>query len=189
MAQWHLASGTVPLCEQDSDSRRQRPRERTTMTQVTGSGAVAVGQEAPDFALEDQHGEVVRLSDFRGRANVLVVFYPFAFSGICSGELRELRDGLPGFEADGVQVIGVSCDPMFSLRAWAEAEGFDFPLLSDFWPHGATARAYGVFDEVAGRADRGSFLVDTGGVLRWSVVNASGQARDLAAYREAVAAL
>jgi peroxiredoxin (alkyl hydroperoxide reductase subunit C) len=144
------------------------------------------GAPAPDFELKDQHGQLVRLSDFRGSSNVLVVFYPFAFSGVCTGELCELRDDLSAFEDAEVQVVAVSCDPMYALRAWAEQEKYDFPLLSDFWPHGATARAYGVFDDALGRAERGSFLVDREGVLRWSVLNPPGQARDLAAYREAV---
>jgi len=148
-----------------------------------------IGQEAPGFELKDQHGQQVRLSDFRGEQSVVLVFYPFAFSGICTGELCEIRDNLEIFGADGVQVIGISCDPMHSLRAYAEAERYEFPLLSDFWPHGAVARRYGVFNEKAGFAIRGSFLIDADGILRWSVVNGSGEARPLAAYREALAAL
>jgi peroxiredoxin (alkyl hydroperoxide reductase subunit C) len=150
---------------------------------------IEAGSSAPDFALSDQHGQKVKLSDFRGRSNVALVFYPFAFSGICTGELCEIRDNLEVFTAGDVQVLAISCDPMFSLRAYADKEGYDFPLLSDFWPHGAVAQAYGVFDEARGRADRGTFLIDREGVVRWSVLNAPGQARPLAAYREAVAAL
>lgn len=153
------------------------------------SDVLEIGSPAPDFALKDQHGETVRLSDFRGATSVLLVFYPFAFSGICTGELCEIRDDLSGFEADGVQVVALSCDPMWSLRAFADREGYAFPLLSDFWPHGATAQAYDVFDPVHGFAVRGSFLVDTAGTLRWSVVNGPGEARDLTAYREAIAAI
>lgn len=148
-----------------------------------------VGRPAPEFALKDQHGQLVRLSDFRGERNVAVVFYPFAFSGICTGELCEIRDGLTMFEDANVQVVGVSCDSMHTQRAWADAERYDFPLLSDFWPHGAVAQDYGVFRSETGFATRGTFLIDTEGVLRWSVVNEPGQARPLAAYREAVAAL
>jgi peroxiredoxin len=150
---------------------------------------VAVGDIAPDFTLRNQHGEDVTLSSFRGEKAVLVVFYPFAFSGVCTGELCEIRDDLSAFENDAVQVLAVSCDPMFTLRAWAEDQKYTFPLLSDFWPHGAVADSYGVFDADAGRADRGSFLVGTDGTVRWSVVNGPGQARDLGAYREAIAAL
>lgn len=146
-------------------------------------------EPAPEIALPDQHGELVRLSDFRGVSGVLVVFFPFAFSRVCTGELRELTEEVPAFEERGVQVVGVSCDPVFALRAWAAQEGYDLPLLSDFWPHGEAARAYGVLDGRRGMAVRGSFLVDAAGVLRWSVVNRPGQARDLAGYRAAVAAL
>jgi len=148
-----------------------------------------IGEAAPDFELKDQHGQVVHLSDFRGKQAVALVFYPFAFSGICTGELCEIRDNLAVFTDADVQVVGISCDPMFSQRAFAEVEGYEFPLLSDFWPHGAAAQAYGVFDANAGRAGRGTFLVDRAGVLRWSVVNGPGDARPLAAYREAIAAL
>jgi peroxiredoxin len=148
-----------------------------------------VGRPAPDFALKDQHGQLVRLSDFRGERNVVLVFYPFAFSGICTGELCELRDNLAAFEEAGVQVMGISCDPMHTQRAFAEAQKYDFPLLSDFWPHGAVGQEYGVFREDIGFSTRGTFLIDTDGVLRWSVVNEPGQARPLAAYREAIAAL
>ena len=151
--------------------------------------ALEIGQEAPDFALKDEHGQVVRLSELRGEKHVAVVFYPFAFSGICTGELCEIRDNLSVFENDDVQVLGVSTDPVFALRAWSEAEKYPFPLLSDFWPHGEVARAYGVFNETTGSAVRGTFLIDQGGVLRWSVVNGMGEARPLAAYQEAIAAL
>jgi peroxiredoxin len=149
----------------------------------------AVGDTAPSFALKDQHGELVSLEDFRGKKHVVVVFYPFAFSGICTGELREIRDGLEDFEADDIQVVAVSCDAIYSLRAWADAEGHFFPLLSDFWPHGATARAYGVFSEENGFAIRGTFLVDRDGVVRWTLVNGPGEARDFGGYRTALAEL
>jgi mycoredoxin-dependent peroxiredoxin len=149
----------------------------------------AIGQQAPDFELTDQHGQQVRLSHFQGKQSVVLVFYPFAFSGICTGELCEIRDNLDVFSTDDVQVIGISCDPKYTLRAFAEAEGYDFPLLADFWPHGEVASRYGVFDDTAGMAIRGSFLIDQAGVLRWSVVNGPGEARPLTAYREALAAL
>lgn len=148
-----------------------------------------VGEPAPDFTLENQNGEKTTLSSLRGAKNVLVVFYPFAFSGICTGELCAIRDDIAGYQNDDVQVLAVSCDPKFSLRAWADAERYDFPLLSDFWPHGEVARRYGVLLEDFGMATRGSFLVDREGVLRWAVVNGPGQARDLGAYREALAAV
>lgn len=150
---------------------------------------IEIGQAAPDVELKDHQGQLVRLSDFRGKQPVALVFYPFAFSGICTGELCEIRDNFALFAEGNVQVLGISCDPVWSLRAFAEAQGYQFPLLSDFWPHGAVATAYGVFNEQAGMAVRGTFLLDADGVVRWSVVNAPGEARPLTAYREAVAAL
>jgi peroxiredoxin (alkyl hydroperoxide reductase subunit C) len=148
-----------------------------------------IGSPAPDLALRDQHGSTVRLSDFAGERGIALVFYPFAFSGRCTGELSELRNNLDLFEDASVQLIGVSCDPVHAQRAWAEAEKYDFPLLSDFWPHGKVARSYGVFSETMGAAIRGTFLVDRDGVLQWSIVNGPGEARPLSAYREAVASL
>jgi mycoredoxin-dependent peroxiredoxin len=148
-----------------------------------------IGSPAAGFALRDQHGSTVRLSDFAGERAVVLVFYPFAFSGTCTSELCELRDNLDLFEDASAQLVGLSCDPVHAQRAWSEQEKYEFPLLSDFWPHGEVARAYGVFDERIGFAIRGTFLVDTAGVLRWSVVNGPGEARPLSAYREAVARL
>lgn len=139
--------------------------------------APQVGDVAPDFSLKNQFGEDVVLSEAAAKGPVLVVFYPFAFSGICTSELRGLRDD-PAWAAAGVRIVAVSCDPMFSLRAWSEVESYDFGLLSDFWPHGEVARAYGVFDERAGFSVRGTFLVGEGLRVRWSLVNAPGEGRD-----------
>ncbi|MBE1586039.1 peroxiredoxin [Nonomuraea angiospora] len=141
-----------------------------------------VGALAPDFELQDQHGTPVSLSQFRG-SKVVLVFYPLAFSGICHGELSALRDR----PIDGAQLLTVSVDSMFTHRAWADREGYTFPLLSDFWPHGQVARAYGVFDEAKGFALRGTFIIDGEGVIRWSVVNPASAARDLADYAKALA--
>lgn len=153
------------------------------------SGAVpAVGESAPDFELVNQFGEPVRLSDFRGR-NVVIVFYPFAFSGICTGELCEIRDNLALFEDADAAVLAVSVDSKFAQRAYAEHEGYGFDLLADFWPHGAVAGAYGVFDAESGMAKRGTFILDAAGIVRYVVVNPRGEARDLKEYRAALAAL
>jgi peroxiredoxin len=156
---------------------------------MTTSTPPAVGDRAPDFTLKDQHGQDVHLSEVLGSKHVVLVFYPFAFSGICTGELGEVRDGLEHFQADDIQVFAISCDPMFSLRAWADAEGYFFPLLSDFWPHGDVARRYGVFREPMGAAVRGTFLIDRDGVIRWSQVNGPGERRDFADYRAALASV
>ncbi|MGE3285775.1 MAG: peroxiredoxin [Pseudonocardia sp.] len=148
-----------------------------------------VGTEAPDFTLKDQNNQEVTLSSFRGDRAALVVFYPFAFSGICTGELCAIRDDLASFQNDDVQILAVSVDHVFALKAWAQAEGYEFPLLSDFWPHGEVAQAYGVFNDKAGMAVRGTFLVDEAGIVRFAEVNGPGQARDQDAWRKALAAL
>jgi peroxiredoxin len=148
---------------------------------------VDVGSKAPEFTLNDYNREKVSLSSLLGTSPVLLVFYPFAFSGICTGELCQLRDDLSSFE--GVQVVGVSVDTPFSLKVWAEQEGYTFPLLSDFWPHGAVASEYGVFNEKAGMANRGTFLIDRDGVVRFAEVNQPGEARDQQAWKKAIASL
>ncbi|WP_163507238.1 peroxiredoxin [Fodinicola acaciae] len=148
--------------------------------------AVEVGAQAPDFTLKDQNNQEVTLSSFRGDKNVLVVFYPFAFSGICTGELCAVRDDLSTYQNDSVQVLGVSVDHVFALKAWANQEKYEFPLLSDFWPHGAVASSYGVFNEKAGMALRGTFLVDKSGVVQFAEVNQPGEARDQSAWKAAL---
>jgi len=148
---------------------------------------VDVGHQAPDFSLKDQNNQVVRLSDFRGSKVVLLVFYPLAFTGTCQGELCEVQENLSAYVNDGVQVLTVSVDSVYSHKVWAMREGFDFPLLSDFWPHGDVARAYGVFNEVTGFANRGTFVIDRDGVIRFAEMNGPGQARDQAGWRKALA--
>jgi peroxiredoxin len=148
-----------------------------------------VGEEAPDFELRDQHGQPVRLSELRGRKAALVVFYPWAFSGVCGGELHALQAELDQLAGDDVAVLAVSTDSMYALRAYADREGFTFPLLSDFWPHGAVAEAYGVLHPDIGIALRGSFLVDRDGVVRWRVVKGIPDTRNVADYMRAIAAL
>ncbi|GIH29614.1 peroxiredoxin [Acrocarpospora phusangensis] len=140
-----------------------------------------IGGIAPDFELADQHGTPVRLSGLRGEP-VVIVFFPAAFTGICQGELHDLAS----VEA---RVLAVSVDSMFSLRAWADREGYSFPLLSDFWPHGQVARAYGVLDEERGLARRGTFILDGDGVLRWQVVTEIGRPRDVTEYRKVLTQL
>ncbi|MGW5423739.1 peroxiredoxin [Streptomyces sp. NPDC003943] len=151
--------------------------------------AIEIGAEAPDFELKDNHGRTVRLSDFRGERNVVLFFYPFAFTSVCTGELRELRDHLDAFVNDDTQLLAVSNDSIHTLRVYGDQEELEFPLLSDFWPHGAASRAYGVFDEDKGCAVRGTFVIDKAGTVRWSVVNALPDARDLDDYLKALAAL
>jgi len=151
--------------------------------------ALTIGQAAPDFTLMNQHGESVSLSSFKGKKNVVVIFYPFAFSGICTGELCAIRDDLAAFENDNSELLAISCDPMYAQKAFAEQEGYKFGVLADFWPHGAAAKAYGVFNEERGCAIRGTFIIDKSGILRWQVVNGLGDARNSADYKAALATL
>ena len=151
--------------------------------------SLAIGSTAPDFKTKNQHGEEVSLSSFKGKKNVVLLFYPFAFSGVCTGELCGLRDDLGAFENEKVQLLAVSTDPMWSLRAFSEKEGYKFPLLSDFYPHGEIAKKYGVFEETRGCAVRGTFIIDKEGVIRWSIVNGLPDARNLAEYKSALATL
>jgi mycoredoxin-dependent peroxiredoxin len=151
--------------------------------------AVEVGDEAPDFELKDQHGTPVSLSSFRGKKNVVLVFYPLAFSGVCSGELCAIRDQFPEITRDDVELVTLSVDSTFVLRTWAEQQHFNFTMLADFWPHGAVAKTYGVFDDKMGVATRGTFIIDKSGIVRWKVVNPIPQAREIADYQKALAEL
>ncbi|MGC2998040.1 peroxiredoxin [Streptomyces sp. G35A] len=148
--------------------------------------ALQAGDKAPDFELRDNHGRTVRLSDFHGDKNVVLVFYPFAFTGVCTGELCELRDNLPRFADRDTQLLAVSNDSIHTLRVFGEQEGLEYPLLSDFWPHGNVSRAYGVFDEGKGCAVRGTFVIDKEGLVRWTVVNGLPDARDPNEYVKAL---
>ena len=150
---------------------------------------LAVGSPAPDFALKDQNNQVVRLRDFHDRKAVLLVFYPLTFTGTCQGELTGIRDNLGLYANDQVQVLAVSVDSVYSHKIWSLQEGFEFPLLADFWPHGEVAQRYEVFNETAGFANRGTFLIDRDGVIRFAEEVGPGSARDQAAWQEAIAAL
>lgn len=151
--------------------------------------AAEVGTPAPEFSLSDQHGRTVRLADFRGARNVVLLFFPFAFTGVCTGELRAVQKELAAYQNDDVQVLAVSCDSMHALRVFSDAEELEFPLLSDFWPHGTASRAYGVFAEDKGCALRGTFVIDRNGTVRWTIVNGLPDARDLHEYAKALEAL
>jgi peroxiredoxin len=149
---------------------------------------LSVGDAAPDFSLPDQDRQTVSLAELRGTP-VLLVFYPFAFSGICTGELCQLRDELTTYTDAGVTVLAISTDPAFSLKAFKAQEGYDFRLLSDFWPHGAVAQAYGVFNDVAGFANRGTFVVDRSGIIRFAEMKQPGEPRDQVVWTDALKAL
>ena len=149
--------------------------------------ALGVGDRAPDFSLRDQHGVTVTLAGVLGDRSALLVFYPWAFSGICSDEMAELQARHQ--ELGQVEVLAVSCDSMYALRAWGDRERFSFRLLADFWPHGEVARAYGVFSEEIGISLRGSFLISRDQVVRWSVLQGIPESRRFDDYAEAAASL
>jgi peroxiredoxin len=150
---------------------------------------LTIGSAAPDFELKDQHGAKVKLSSFKGEKNVVVLFIPFSFTGTCTGELCAIRDDLAAFQNENVQLLAISCDSMHTQRIFAEQEGYKFPVLSDFWPHGEAAKAYGIFNADLGCAMRGTFIIDKEGILRWQVVNGLGDARNIADYKSAISAL
>lgn len=151
--------------------------------------SVEIGQAAPEFTLRNQFGEQVSLSDFRRKRNVLLMFYPFAFTGTCTGELCTIRDRYTDFVNDESVVLSVSCDSVATLRVFSEQESLKHSLLSDFWPHGTVSQAYGVFIESRGMATRGSFIIDKDGIVRWIVINGPGEARSADDYVAALADL
>lgn len=159
------------------------------LVDATRAIGLPLGTEAPDFTLRDQFGQDVTLSGFRGRKAVALLFFPYAFSGVCTGELSGIRDRLAEFLTFDTEVLAVSCDPMFALREFADRDGLNFPLLSDFWPHGAVCTAYDVFDEAHGAPRRSSYLIDRDGTLRWSAHNEPGAARDLGEHLRELQAL
>jgi peroxiredoxin len=150
---------------------------------------LGVGDVAPDFTLKDYNNEQFTLSEQRGVRAVLLIFYPLAFTATCTGELCAVRDDLAAFQNQDVQVVALSVDSTYSLKIFSEREGYKFPILSDFWPHGAVAKLFGVFNETTGFANRGTFLIDVEGVVRFAEENEPGQGRDPQAWRDAIAAL
>lgn len=150
---------------------------------------IEVGDKAPEFTLRDQNNEQWTLSESLGSKAVLVVFYPLAFTGICTGELCAVRDDLAAFQNDDVQVVTISVDSPYAHKVFSEREGYEFPLLADFWPHGAVAQSYGVFNESTGFANRGTFLIDRDGIVRFAEMHSPGDGRDANVWRDAIAAL
>jgi peroxiredoxin len=148
-----------------------------------------VGTVAPDFTLRDQNQQPVTLSGYRGAKNVLLVFFPLAFTGICQGELDRLRDHLPDFENDDSVALAISVGPPPTHKIWAIQSGFLFPVLSDFWPHGAVSQAYGVFNDTVGISNRGTFVVDRSGIIRFAEMKQPGEARDQRLWTETLTAL
>ena len=150
---------------------------------------LSLGGPAPDFTLRDQFGADVTLSSFRGRKAVAIFFYPFAFSGICTSEMAGIRDRLAEFMTFDTEVLGISCDPVYSLRAFADSDGLNFPLLSDYWPHGGVSTAYDVFDEIKGCPRRSSYVIDREGNVAWALHSTKPEGRDLDEHLKQLQAL
>lgn len=148
-----------------------------------------VGTTAPDFTLRDQNQQPITLSSFRRDKNVLLVFFPLAFTKICQGELDQLRDQLPRFDNDDSAALAISVGPPPTHKVWAGQSGFTFPVLSDFWPHGEVSRAFGVFNDRAGYPNRGTFVVDRSGIIRFAEMKEPGEARDQQLWTDALEAL
>ncbi|GAC69439.1 redoxin domain-containing protein [Gordonia soli] len=148
-----------------------------------------VGSSAPDFALRDQNNQLVSLRDILTTRRALVVFFPLAFTGTCEGELGYIRDHLPQFASDDLQTVAVSVGPPPTHKVWSSAQGFLFPVLADFWPHGEVARSYGVFNDRNGYANRGTFLVDRDGTILFSDMVGPGESREHALWEKALLAL
>ena len=139
--------------------------------------AVATGDRAPEFDLEVTRGERVRLSEFAGRSNVLLVFHPFAFTPVCEDEARDLQENLESFRNAGTEIVFVSCDSAPTRQAWKEELGAEYTFASDFWTHGEAAKRYGVFNDETGAPIRGTFLIDRDGTVIWSLVKDDGTRR------------
>ncbi|MDP9791755.1 peroxiredoxin [Catenuloplanes nepalensis] len=150
---------------------------------------IGVGEKAPGFLLRNQNNQEIALESYAGRKSVLLVFYPLAFTNTCQGEFHELQSRLADFQNEAVQVLTISVDSIFGHKVWADREGFTFPLLADFWPHGQVARAYGVLDETRGTAERGTFLIDRDGIIRFAERQDRARPRDQSAWLEALASL
>ena len=145
--------------------------------------------QAPDFTLKDQNGRAVTLADVRSTRNVVLVFFPLAFTPTCQRELDEIRDNLSRYDTADTATLTISVGPPPTHKVWAAQNDYRFPVLSDFWPHGAVASAYGVFNNATGFANRGTFGVDRDGVIRFAEMMQPGEPRDQAVWTAALASL
>lgn len=138
---------------------------RTSLSDSTKT--LKVGDHAPDFELKTHTGELWKLSDRVGKANVVLAFYPFAFSPTCSCQMPSVEKNLAQFAGFGAEVAAISIDSTYANKAWADASGgFSYPLLSDFFPHGAVAEAYGIL-RAEGMSERAVFIIDKSGTIRY----------------------
>lgn len=148
--------------------------------------AIAVGDYAPDFELKNQHGQMVRLSTLLEHEPVMVVFLPLAFSATCTSEVETLEREKQRFVDAGLSVVVISVDSTATLRAWADAGGYGFSFLSDFWPHGAISQSFGVLLEDKGFASRTSFLIDRSRIIRCVIDAPLDGIREFSEYEDAI---
>jgi mycoredoxin-dependent peroxiredoxin len=148
---------------------------------------LTVGTPAPDFSLRNQHRAVVSLDDLKG-ARAVIVFIPFAFTSTCQSELCSIRDNLQSFNDASTRVVVITCNTHHSNRVWAEQQGFEFDILSDFWPHGAVATAYEAFNELVGAPNRITYFLDEEGTIVDVIASDGlGASRPIEAYQAVLA--
>src|SRR5271154_3972781 len=152
----------------DGAQRRTRNTQLCSLSEQGGSRmAISVGAAAPDFVLKDQTQKEVKLSDFQGKKNVVIVFYPLDWSPVCTNEHLCLVNDMKSFEKLDAQVLGVSVDSAWSHKAFAEKMGIHYPLLADFHPRGAVGEKFGVYLADKGITGRAIAIVDRGGNVAW----------------------
>jgi peroxiredoxin len=155
---------------------QSNPLETTMPESTTTKGPTTIlpaGVAAPDFALSSAPKEILRLSDLRGRP-VILVFYPADWSPVCGDQVALYNEILPEFREYGAEIVGISVDGVWCHAAFARDRHLHFPLLADFEPKGAVARAYGVYREGDGTTERALFVLDANGVIRWSYLSPIG---------------
>jgi len=157
-----------------------------TMAQTA---TLKVGDKAPDFTLLDHSNNKVALSSFFGKKNVALIFHPLAFTSVCSVQMPGYSKERQTFDGLNTQVLGISVDSVPAHKAWAEQlGGIDYPMLSDFHPHGEVAKQYGIF-RPEGYAERATFVIDTAGIVRHIEVHEIGKLPDQAKLIEVLRGL
>ena len=153
------------------------------------TSTLKVGDQAPNFELQSHLGTTVKLEDLRGK-NVVLAYYPFAFTPVCSSQIPGLSEAAERFTEANTAVFALSIDSTHSNKAWAEKIGpIHIQLLSDFWPHGEVAKAYGVLNATAGRAERAVFVIDGEGIVRYIDVHDIGEEPEIEQIFEVLAEL
>ncbi|HYV42991.1 MAG TPA: peroxiredoxin [Thermoanaerobaculia bacterium] len=137
------------------------------------------GDMAPDFTLPSTVGEKVTLSDYRGKKNVLLLFFPLDFSPTCSKETKQCAEMLPNKGSDDIEVLGISVDSLWAHKAFAPQNGITYPLLADFHPKGEVSRKYGVYLEDKGFSARTAFIIGKDGKIKDVVTSEIPVARDI----------